>query len=168
MLGRKEKPKTFRKLTFWGAGIAGAMYFFDPQMGRTRRARFGDQVRAALRRKARDAQQKTDYAAKQAYGSVRSTVAADTPPTSDETLKEKIESEVLRGDDFPKGRINLEVVGGIVTLRGELDDRSRIEELEQEVRKVSGVLEVENLMHLPGEVAPNKADALKASRRANR
>jgi hypothetical protein len=50
-----------------------------------------------------------------------------------------------------------------VTLRGELEDAADATRLEAAVRAVPGVDDVVNLIHRPGEAAPNKADAIKAS-----
>jgi hypothetical protein len=46
---------------------------------------------------------------------------------------------------------------GIVTLRGELE-ASLAKKLEKAVREVSGVRDVENLLHEPGTPAPNKEE----------
>ena len=59
--------------------------------------------------------------------------------------------------------VTVEVVDGLATLRGQvlsLDDRSSIE---AEVRRAPGVLDVQSFLHLPGEPAPNKASAIRAS-----
>jgi hypothetical protein len=42
-----------------------------------------------------------------------------------------------------------------VELRGQLDDRALIEDLEAKARKVTGVREVRNMLHLPGETPVN-------------
>jgi osmotically-inducible protein OsmY len=72
----------------------------------------------------------------------------------DETLKAKVESEVFRDTEAPKGDVNVNVEDGVVYLRGQLEDQSLIEELEQRVRTVQGVNGVENLLHTPGAEAP--------------
>ena len=72
----------------------------------------------------------------------------------DQTLKAKIESEVFRETEAPKGDVNVNVELGVVYLRGQLQDQSLIEELEQRVRTVQGVKRVENLLHTPGTEAP--------------
>jgi osmotically-inducible protein OsmY len=72
----------------------------------------------------------------------------------DQTLKAKVESEVFRGTEAPKKDVNVNVELGVVYLRGELEDQSLIEELEQRVRAVQGVNGVENLLHTPGRAAP--------------
>ncbi len=72
----------------------------------------------------------------------------------DQTLKAKVESEVFRETAAPKGDVNVNVELGVVYLRGQLEDQSLIEELEQRVRAVQGVNSVENLLHTPGTEAP--------------
>jgi osmotically-inducible protein OsmY len=72
----------------------------------------------------------------------------------DQTLKAKVESEVFRETEAPKGDVNVNVEFGVVYLRGELEDQSLIQELEQRVRTVQGVSRVENLLHTPGTEAP--------------
>jgi osmotically-inducible protein OsmY len=72
----------------------------------------------------------------------------------DQTLKAKIESEVFRETEASKGDVNVNVELGVVYLRGQLEDQSLIEELEQRVRAVQGVNGVENLLHTPGTNAP--------------
>ena len=158
--------KMLRKLALLGGAYAGWKYLFDPQEGEGRRARLQEQLSGLA---GGAAGQRAKYAARETYGSVRSAasaIAPDRTSASDETLKEKIESEVLRRDEWPKGQLNVDVVDGLVTLRGELDNEDLRTELEQQVRKVSGVIEVENLVHLPSKPAPNKAAALKTSRKA--
>lgn len=71
----------------------------------------------------------------------------------DQTLKAKVESEVFRDTEAPKGDVNVNVELGVVYLRGQLEDQSLIEELEQRVRTVQGVNRVENLLHTPGTEA---------------
>lgn len=79
------------------------------------------------------------------------------PGAEDQTLKAKIESEVFREADAPKGDVNINVDLGVVYLRGQLEDQSLIDELEQRVRAVQGVNRVENLLHVPGPQAPQAA-----------
>src|ERR671910_2978527 len=77
-----------------------------------------------------------------------------TPVLDDQTLKAKVESEVFRDTEAPKGDVNVNVERGVVYLRGQLEDQSLIQELEQRVRTVHGVNGVENLLHTPGTEAP--------------
>lgn len=75
------------------------------------------------------------------------------PPPNDETLKAKVESEVLSRRARDKGRINVSTTGGVVELRGTLDTTEEISEIEQQVRKVTGVIDVRNYLHTPGTPA---------------
>jgi osmotically-inducible protein OsmY len=53
--------------------------------------------------------------------------------------------------------VNVNAERGVVFLRGEVKDESIIKDLEKAARKVQGVREVENLLHVPGTAAPSKA-----------
>jgi osmotically-inducible protein OsmY len=77
--------------------------------------------------------------------------------TDDHTLKAKVESEVFRDTEAPKGDVNVDVQLGVVYLRGQLEDQSLIQELEQRVRTVRGVNRVENLLHTPSTEAPTSS-----------
>ena len=77
-----------------------------------------------------------------------------TNAVDDQTLKAKVESEVFRDIEAPKGDVNVNVEQGVVYLRGQLEDQTLIQELEQRVRTVQGVNRVENLLHTRGTEAP--------------
>lgn len=85
---------------------------------------------------------------------VRKHRATAVDVVDDQTLKAKIESEVFRETEASKGDVNVNVELGVVYLRGQLEEQSLIEELEQRVRTVEGVDRVENLLHTPGTEAP--------------
>jgi osmotically-inducible protein OsmY len=59
----------------------------------------------------------------------------------------------------PKGSINVNVERGIVVLRGEVPDDTMRGELISRVETMAGVWAVRNLLHLPGETAPQEAIA---------
>jgi hypothetical protein len=65
----------------------------------------------------------------------------------DVTLARKVESELFRPADVPKGAISVNVNDGVVELRGELPDQEQIDELGKVARKVNGVKDVRNLLH---------------------
>ena len=65
------------------------------------------------------------------------------------TLALKVETEIFRDADVPKGQININAENGKVILRGEVEQPSLIKDLEKRTRNVQGVLEVENLLHAP-------------------
>ena len=72
----------------------------------------------------------------------------------DKTLAHKVETELFRAADAPKGRVDVSVVGGVVTLRGELESEDLIRDLLERTRAIQGVLGVESLLHTPGTPAP--------------
>ena len=73
--------------------------------------------------------------------------ATGTPDYDDVTLARKVESEIFRPADVPKGAISVNVNDGVVELRGEIEDQKQIEELGATARKVDGVKDVRNLLH---------------------
>ena len=158
--------RILRKTTRIGliaAAGAALVYFLDPRNGRGRRTRAKDQLRAKLRRTGQQVQQKASYVGGK-VGGVAHTVTqpGDRAPADDKTLVDKIKSEVLGGADFEGHQVVVDAADGVVALRGELQRPEQIEDLEAAVRKVPGVREVENFLHLPATPAPNKQDSLDA------
>jgi hypothetical protein len=141
------------------AALGGALsYFLDPDQGNRRRSVARDRVLAAFRRGGREAAGMAQGAAAQAQGAAQRAAAAarpEQPPPNDETLAHKVETNIFRDADVPKGKINVNAVDGVVTLRGEVDDPALIERLEAETRNIAGVRAVENLLHTPGTPAPH-------------
>jgi osmotically-inducible protein OsmY len=126
-----------------GALIA---YFFDPQTGRRRRAEARQRVPAILRRTS--AQAGGAAAAKATAVKAKAThlKEEEKPQPDDVTLARKVETEIFRDADVPKGKINVNAENGKVVLRGEVGEPSLIEDLEKRTKKVQGVREVENLL----------------------
>jgi len=143
-----------------GAGVgAAAAYFLDNESGNRRRKIAADKAGRFKREGAG-----TVTSAAQAAGAQAKGVAAkaqhvatggDDAPGDDNTLKSKIESEVFRAADAPKGSVDVSVANGIVELRGQVDDQAQSQALEMKIRMVSGVKDVRNMLHLPGETPPN-------------
>lgn len=71
----------------------------------------------------------------------------------DATLRDRVESELFRDPEVPKGDMNIDVAAGVVTLRGTVD-AALADDLEVRVGAVEGVVRVENLLTAePGEGA---------------
>lgn len=150
------------KRTIFTAGLGAlAMYLFDPQLGRTRRAKLQQQLGGLTRKAAREAERKSEYARGQAEG-LRHRGTPESIPENDATLTAKVESEVLSRWSYPKGRISVNSADGVVELRGTCDTPDQVSQLEKEVLSVTGVREVRNHLHLPATPAPNKQDALQS------
>lgn len=160
-------PRRLRKLPAASALLAvggAAAYLLDPQQGRGRRARMRDQARAAARRRRLEAERSVRYA----QGRLEGTAAAVRgkrrfTPADDRALADKLK-EVLSRTSSDTSDVTVEVVDGVATLRGELGTPQEVQEITRACAEVNGIERVENLLHLPGTEAPNKA----ASRRVGR
>jgi osmotically-inducible protein OsmY len=153
---------TVRALVIGGAVGAALVYMLDPDRGRRRRAMARDRLTATVRRSGRRAGHLRRRVGAGAYG-VRQKVTHLTPQDEstpdDVTLTRRVESEVFRDADVPKGNINIAAHDGLVILRGQVQHPRQIDDLAARVRKVHGVRDVENLLHLPDTPAPNKMEA---------
>ena len=151
------------RLVVLAGALAGAVtvYFFDPQQGRARRAQFIDWSGARLRRgwRALDQIRARTGSNAAAFPQKMVSLRSGPRPADDLTLRDRVESEVFRNPDLPKGQINIDVESGVVTIRGQVDNAFQIANVEKAVMKVPGVAGVENLLHVDGTPAPNKAQA---------
>jgi len=139
-----------------GAGIA---YFLDPDNGNRRRSMAMQRLGGAGRTARQRAERAASHAASQAAGTaqrVTHPVSSQEPPADDITLARKVETEIFRPADAPKGSVNVQAVDGIVELRGQVDDAQAIEEIVRKAEGIPGVRGVENLMHTPGTEAPTR------------
>jgi osmotically-inducible protein OsmY len=139
-------------------GLGAALtYFLDPDQGRRRRAMANDRIAAFFRRRARSGERLGRSATAQAEGLVQKAKHLEEEPKpqpDDVTLTRKVETEIFRDADIPKGQINVNAENGKIYLRGEVGQPELINDLEERTRKVQGVQDVENLLHLPGAEAP--------------
>ena len=146
-------PSSFKTFVA-GAAVGGAAaYLLDNRSGAQRR----QQLAAAARKRKRD----VEGAAHSAQGVVAKAQHAagggDTAPTDDITLARKVETEIFREADAPKGQVNVQAIDGVVELRGQVDNPNTIVELERRTRQVTGVHDVRNFVHLPGQTPGNLA-----------
>jgi hypothetical protein len=72
-----------------------------------------------------------------------------SPLADDITLAHKVETEIFRPADIPKGTVDVNAVDAVAFLRGV----EQIGELDRRVRAIPGVKAVENLLHVPGTPA---------------
>jgi osmotically-inducible protein OsmY len=126
---------SLKSLLLGAGGGAALLYFLDPDHGARRRNAVQSQAQGITQK-------------------VSNLKEEGKPQPDDVTLAHKVESEIFRDADAPKGKVNVNAVDGVVTLRGEIESDDQIEQLEAATRKVQGVQEVENLLHMPGTPAP--------------
>jgi osmotically-inducible protein OsmY len=144
-------------LTFaLGAAMgAAAAHFLDPESGRKRRNQTRDQARSTASGAASAMQTQAQYAA----GVVKGAAHAATPSGTrledpdDVTLARKVETEIFRPHDAPKGSVSVDVQAGVAYLRGEAPPEW-IERLATGADAVDGIQGVENLLHTPGTPTP--------------
>jgi len=134
-------------------------FFFDPRLGRRRRAVGRDWTAARIRGGIRRVRRRLRYLGSQANGRWqrlrhRNEPAREQP--DDATLARKVESELFRDREVPKGQVLVNAERGVVFLRGEVPSELMVDTLVARTREVQGVLAVESLLHLPGEDAPTK------------
>jgi osmotically-inducible protein OsmY len=143
------------RLAALGAALA---YFFDPQNGRRRRNVTRDRLLAFFRRGARKTERAGRAVAAEAHGLKQKAthLREEQKDFDDVTLARKVETELFRPADAPKGSVNVNVENGVVYLRGEVEQPDMIDDLEKRARKIQGVREVENLLHVPKTPAPTK------------
>ncbi len=88
---------------------------------------------------------------RKAAGKAKGAVPSRRPKDYDDvTLARKVETELFRPADVPKGSISVNVNDGVVELRGELTDQKQIDELGDTAKKIDGVKDVRNLLHTAG------------------
>ena len=140
------------------AGIGAALaYFFDPQNGARRRNTTRDRVLAFFRQGGHKAERAGRAVGAQAHGVKQKAThlrEEEKPEPDDVTLARKVETEIFRPADAPKGQVDVNVENGVVFLRGEVERPEIIKDLEGRARKVQGVREVENLLHVPSSPSP--------------
>lgn len=153
----KSRLKTIGAATGIGAAVA---YFFDPEQGNRRRSLAQDRVAGTFRSLFRRGERAARHAGSQAYGMKQKAThlrEEPKPQPDDATLAHKVETEIFRDADVPKGHINVNAEHGIVYLRGEAKSSEQIGDLVRAAGKVQGVQGVENLLHTPGMPAKQSA-----------
>src|SRR5688572_3503783 len=133
-----------RTLTFLAGAAAGAAaaYFLDPQGGARRRSETRDKTLTSVKSNVSTAASQATAQAGKVAGKAQSAVRSHTPGShdyDDVTLARKVETEIFRPADAPKGQVSVNAENGVVFLRGELSDPGWIERLGSEAERVDGV-----------------------------
>jgi osmotically-inducible protein OsmY len=144
-------------LLLGAAAGAAAAHFLDPDNGARRRGQLKDKSGQA-KAGATQAVGTVSAAAEKAKGAAMNVAPSAVKPTrledaDDVTLARKVESEIFRDADAPKGAVSVDVQDGVAYLRGAVDDEW-IARLADDAKKVDGVKGVKNLLHRPGTPAP--------------
>jgi osmotically-inducible protein OsmY len=144
-------------LTFALGAAAGAAaaHLLDPESGRKRRNQMRDQAQSTATSAASAMQTQAQHAAGMVKGAAHTATPSGTrlEDPDDVTLARKVETEIFRSHDAPKGTVSVDVQAGVAYLRGEAP-AEWIERLAAGARSVDGVTGVKNLLHTPGTPTP--------------
>jgi osmotically-inducible protein OsmY len=137
-----------------GAGLGAALtWFLDPRSGPRRRNVTRDRTLAFFRHGGRRVGRVARGLAAEVYGARKrkrlSHLHEEPKDFDDVTLAHKVETEIFRDADVPKGKINVNAEHGRIYLRGEVSTPEMINDLIDKARQVQGVREVESLLHVP-------------------
>jgi BON domain len=123
----------------------GTAYLFDPYRGKRRRTVARERVLKLLRRMARLGRKKARFVGGRLRGlsaRARSFVWRKSVPIDDRTVEQRIRSAALRDVGLSTDEVEVEVEGGVVTLRGSVGSRSLADDLVTRVEKVPGVRDI--------------------------
>ena len=151
---KRNKKATNRALPLAavGAGIAALGGLFALLRNRNRREKAASVARGAAGSVGTTAQQ-TFQSAKGAAHEASGPIRHSDREYDNTTLARKVESEVLGGEDAPKGSVVVNARDGVVELRGEVKRPEEVTALGAAAAKVAGVKDVNNLLHTPGSEA---------------
>jgi osmotically-inducible protein OsmY len=129
---------------------AAAARFLTPSLGR----KAVDQATSTASSAASTVSSRAHRAAGKAKGLAHRVTPHRHEPMDDQTLADRVRSQIFRDADAPKGSVSVDVQAGVAYLRGEIADQSWIDRLGTEAGKVQGIDGVKNLLHPPGTPAP--------------
>jgi osmotically-inducible protein OsmY len=139
-----------KKVAVAGAAGATGAYFLDPQAGARRRNVTRDKMLSLIRKGSERARREAKYRKSQAEGkaeALKSKARSESGAPNDQTLAERVKSEIFQPADAPKGTVSVNVERGVVYLRGEVPKQKDIEKLVKQADSVDGVNGVESLLH---------------------
>jgi osmotically-inducible protein OsmY len=134
-----------------GAALgAAASRFLDS----SRRNQLREQAASKVRSGAHQAAAGATHVAAKAKGAVATATPSSSPDLDDVGLARKVETEIFRDSEAPKGDVSVDVQAGVAYLRGTVTDEEWIARLGDDAKKVDGIKGVNNLLHEPGKPAP--------------
>jgi osmotically-inducible protein OsmY len=142
-----------------GKLLGGAIAGLQGLTGRGDGGHDGSPPEEKQQTRAQEQRQRTQKAASQRR-------ASQQPKDLDDVaITRKVETEIFRGDDVDKGKINVNTADGVVWLRGEAKNPEQVQELEAKAKAIPEVKRVENLLHLPKTPAPTRTDTPPSQRK---
>jgi osmotically-inducible protein OsmY len=148
---RRRRPAQHSRPTELAAlGLGSAAGYAASRLTRRRRHVARDRAAATARHAAHDTARRTRFAAGFVKGAAHAVTSPLRPARSydDVTLARKVETELFRPADAPKGSVDINCVNGIVEMRGRVDDPGKSEELAAAAERIEGVKGVRNLLRV--------------------
>jgi len=122
-----------------------------------------DQTVALRRRRQRQVEADLRYQDGQLQGeAARAAGAGEFTPEDDIDIRQAVHAALV-GLDVDTSDVNVDVVDGVATLRGQVGTAEDCDRVCHTANGVAGVVEVRSYLHTPGTPAPNKAASLAAS-----
>jgi osmotically-inducible protein OsmY len=140
----------FLRITGFAAAIGAAVYLLDPDRGRSRRAKLADQAESAARKTGEKIEAQARYQKGKIQGLAHDLTEPFRPEAEidDDTLTQKVRSEALGRWEGAKKDIEIDVQGGVVTLKGNTTPELA-RGLVGLVESVPGVVSVEDELTVP-------------------
>lgn len=141
-----------RRFTFFtvAAGIGAAIaYLFDPDRGRTRRAKLADQAAARARDATEAAKARAEYQKGVAKGFIHEATETLRPERGydDDTLLQKVRSEAL--GYWPDSQsVEVDISNGMVRISGSVEKEADRERLIELIRDVEGVAMIDDRLRV--------------------
>jgi BON domain len=138
---KENEMAALAKMAAVGIGSAVIAYLFDPERGKGRRARLGDQTRSRFRKVQDATRQQMKYQSNRLKGLAHE-LKSDGPPADlgDDLIRQKIKSEVIGPAQV--ANVEIDVRNGVVTISGDLED-AQYDRLARDIAKVPGVESVD-------------------------
>ena len=167
---RRSTPRMSERLAWLlGGALLGAvaMYFADPDRGRHRQraleehgselGRQASELAAQARTATGDGTAPPRAGDDPALQGAADELTPDLKDPSDAVLIERVRSQAVGPSSVRTSAIVTTVEGGVVTLRGQVDETAQREDLLERVVDVEGVEDIVDLTHLPDEPAPTRS-----------
>lgn len=154
------RPSVGQRLAWLAGGVAlgtVAAYLGDPDRGRDRRAGLQERGTQVASQVASQVTAVTGASTDPALSGAADELTPDLKDPSDAVLIERVRADAIGPSEVRNSGVVTTAEGGVVTVRGQVDERGQREDLLRRIREVEGVEDIVDLTHLPDEPAPTRS-----------